>query len=236
MMTGEQYKDVAVRRAGHLLRGRAGRRPPRPPDPRRRRRARRARLRLALRPVADGDSPLMRSRARPTSCARHIPMLHDAGMMAHVTYTSIMTLTTAAGRMQDAQRRSTSSGSTPTSTRRSGATSASPSASPTPRATAAGRRRKQDDPDAYVHVVDRSRDGVVHPRRQAAHHRRVARPRADDHPDQGDEGGRGGLRDRCDGAGERARREDRQHDLRAAPRRRPRLPGVGSRTTTPRAS
>src|SRR4249920_2704397 len=32
-----------------------------------------------------------------------IPMLHDAGMMAHVTSTSIQTLKTAAGRMHDVQ-------------------------------------------------------------------------------------------------------------------------------------
>ncbi len=40
-------------------------------------------------------------------------------------------------------------------------TCASPSASPTPRATAAKRPSAQDDPDQYVHVVDRSADGVV---------------------------------------------------------------------------
>ena len=55
----------------------------------------------------------------------------------------------------------------------------------------------------------------------------VARPRPDDDPDQVDEGRRGGLRHRRHGAGQRAGREDHQHDLRAAPRGHPRLPGVG---------
>ena len=65
-----------------------------------------------------------------------------------------------------------------------------------------------------------------HPRRQAPHHRGLAGPRADDHPHEGHEGGRGGLRHRRHGAGELAGREDREHVVRAASRRAARLPGV----------
>src|SRR6478752_5840497 len=81
-------------------------------------------------------------------------------MMAHVTYTSIMTLATAAGRIaehvphhvermnaviEDAQRRDIRI--TQCITDAKGDRSRPPG--------------KQDDADAYVHVVDRSSDGVV---------------------------------------------------------------------------
>ena len=53
-------------------------------------RVHRPRLRQVLRPVADGDEPAAHGAPhRPTTCAALIPMLHDAGMMAHVTSTSI---------------------------------------------------------------------------------------------------------------------------------------------------
>ncbi len=89
-----------------------------------------------------------------------IPVLHASGMMAHVTYTSIMTLTTAAGQLSDvapeaveriqgyvddARRRDIRI--TQCITDAKGDRSRPPS--------------KQDDPDAYVRVVDRGRDGVV---------------------------------------------------------------------------
>ena len=89
-----------------------------------------------------------------------IPRLHDAGMMAHVTSTSIQTLTTAAGRMaeakpeyveriaafvDEAQRRDIRI--TQCITDAKGDRSRPPG--------------KQDDPDAYTRVVDRTRDGIV---------------------------------------------------------------------------
>ena len=89
-------------------------------------------------------------------------MLHETDLVAHVTYTSIMTLATAAGRIDEHGARSTSSGSHAFID-----DAAAPrhphhrSASPTPRATARRPPGKQDDPDAYVHVVDRQPDGVV---------------------------------------------------------------------------
>ncbi|MDY7101267.1 MAG: 4-hydroxyphenylacetate 3-hydroxylase N-terminal domain-containing protein [Actinomycetota bacterium] len=88
-----------------------------------------------------------------------IPKLHDAGMMAHVTSTSIQTLKTAAGRMEgqgeyiermnayidEAQKADVRI--TQCITDAKGDRSRPPA--------------KQDDADAYVHVVDRQRDGVV---------------------------------------------------------------------------
>jgi 4-hydroxybutyryl-CoA dehydratase/vinylacetyl-CoA-Delta-isomerase len=111
-------------------------------------------------PSPDATSPLM---AVPTSADElraMIPLLHEAGMMAHVTYTSIQTLKTASGRMADlkpdyiermsayideAQRRDVRI--TQCITDAKGDRSRPPA--------------KQDDLDAYVHVVDRQRDGVV---------------------------------------------------------------------------
>ena len=75
-----------------------------------------------------------------------------------------------------------------------------------------------------------------HPRRQAAHHRGVARPRPDDDPDQVDEGRRGGLRRRRHGPGQRARREDHQHDVPPAPRGHARLPDLRRGAARRRAS
>ena len=89
-----------------------------------------------------------------------IPKLHDAGMMAHVTSTSIQTLKTAAGRMdgvkpdyiermnlyiEEAQRGDIRI--TQCITDAKGNRSLPPG--------------KQDDPDAYVRVVGRQRDGVI---------------------------------------------------------------------------
>ena len=81
--------------------------------------------------------------------------------MAHVTYTSLMTLATAAGRMTETAPKYIEGMQEYIEDARSATTSASPSASPTPRATAACPPGKQEDPDAYVHVVDRQSDGVV---------------------------------------------------------------------------
>ena len=87
-------------------------------------------------------------------------LAHHAGMLAHTTYTSIMTLATAAGQMaesapdevermqafiHDASRRDVRI--TQCITDAKGDRSLAPG--------------KQHDPDAYVRVVDRQRDGVV---------------------------------------------------------------------------
>ncbi|MEU7813827.1 4-hydroxyphenylacetate 3-hydroxylase N-terminal domain-containing protein [Pseudonocardia sp. NPDC049154] len=90
----------------------------------------------------------------------HIDFVHDMGMLAHVTYTSIMTLLTAAGRIMD---------SCPEEVERINAFVARARAEDiriTQCITDAKGHRKvrpgqQEDPDAYVHVVERRDDGVV---------------------------------------------------------------------------
>jgi 4-hydroxybutyryl-CoA dehydratase / vinylacetyl-CoA-Delta-isomerase len=114
---------------------------------------------LAERAV-DGNSPLSRVPGSPDELREMVDLVHHSGMMAHVTYTSIMTLATAAGRIKDAapqyiepidafiadaQRRDIRI--TQCITDAKGDRSRPP--------------LKQDDPDAYVHVVDRQSDGVV---------------------------------------------------------------------------
>jgi len=114
---------------------------------------------LAERAV-DGRSPLSTVPGNPEELREMVDLVHHAGMMAHVTYTSIMTLSTAAGRIKDAapqyieqidafiaeaQRRDIRI--TQCITDAKGDRSRPP--------------LKQDDPDAYVHVVDRQADGVV---------------------------------------------------------------------------
>jgi 4-hydroxybutyryl-CoA dehydratase/vinylacetyl-CoA-Delta-isomerase len=108
----------------------------------------------------EARSPLTAVPRSADDLRSQIPILHESGMMAHVTYTSIMTLTTAAGQLasiapdlaeriqgyvDDAQKRDIRI--TQCVTDAKGDRSRPPS--------------RQDDPDAYVHVVDRSPDGVV---------------------------------------------------------------------------
>lgn len=110
--------------------------------------------------ATDGRSPLGRVPSDPAELREMVDLVHHAGMMAHVTYTSIMTLATAAGRIKDtapkyiepieafireAQARDIRI--TQCITDAKGDRSRPP--------------LKQDDPDAYVHVVERRPDGVV---------------------------------------------------------------------------
>jgi len=110
--------------------------------------------------AVDGESPLLAVPATPDELRAKVDLVHHAGMMAHVTYTSIMTLATVAGRMkettpqyiepiqafiEDAQRRDVRI--TQCITDAKGDRSRPPG--------------KQDDPDAYVRVVDRRDGGVV---------------------------------------------------------------------------
>mgnify|MGYP001823256222 CR=1 FL=1 len=111
-------------------------------------------------PDPDAVSPLLGVPQSAEVLRALIPLLVEAGMMAHVTSSSIQTLKTAAGRMGDtkgdyldrmaayvdeAQRGDIRI--TQCITDAKGDRSRSPA--------------KQDDPDAYVRVVDRQRDGVV---------------------------------------------------------------------------
>jgi len=110
--------------------------------------------------AVDGHSPLSIVPRTPDELREKVDLVHHAGMMAHVTYTSIMTLATAAGRIaatapqyvesmqafiDDAHRRDIRI--TQCITDAKGDRSRPPG--------------KQEDPDAYVRVVDRSSDGVV---------------------------------------------------------------------------
>ena len=52
--------------------------------------------------AVDGQSPLNMVPNSPDELREMVDVVHHAGMMAHVTYTSIMTLSTAAGRIADA--------------------------------------------------------------------------------------------------------------------------------------
>jgi len=108
----------------------------------------------------DGHSPITGVPTTPEELRQKVDLVHAAGMMAHVTYTSIMTLATVqgkitefapqyveriAGYIEEAQRSDIRI--TQCITDAKGDRSRPPS--------------RQDDPDAYVHVVDRGPDGVV---------------------------------------------------------------------------
>ncbi|MFQ5698475.1 MAG: 4-hydroxyphenylacetate 3-hydroxylase N-terminal domain-containing protein [Myxococcota bacterium] len=112
------------------------------------------------RPELGARSALMEIPRSAQELRDRIPLVHRAGMLAHVTYTSIMTLTTVAGRLaethpeyveriqayvEEVQRRDLRITQCITD--------------------AKGDRSKppglQDDPDAYTRVVERSPDGVV---------------------------------------------------------------------------
>ncbi|TDC89811.1 4-hydroxyphenylacetate 3-hydroxylase N-terminal domain-containing protein [Actinomadura sp. 7K507] len=114
---------------------------------------------LALKAV-DGVSPVSGIPTTADELREKVELVHTAGMMAHVNYTSLMTLATAAGRLAesgpqyveriqafvaDAQERDIRV--TQCITDAKGDRSLSPV--------------RQDDPDAYVRVVDRTPEGVV---------------------------------------------------------------------------
>jgi 4-hydroxybutyryl-CoA dehydratase / vinylacetyl-CoA-Delta-isomerase len=108
----------------------------------------------------DGESPLSSIPTNGDELRSKVELMHRCGMMAHVTYTSLMTLATAAGRMKEAapkyiegiheyidDARKRDIRITQCITDAKGNRSRPP--------------LKQEDPDAYVHVVDRQSDGVV---------------------------------------------------------------------------
>ncbi len=76
---------------------------------------------------------------------------------------------------------------------------------------------KQDDLDAYVHVVDRQRDGVVTAWGQAAHHRGLFGHDLLTIPTKAMKAGEEEWSDRMCRAGQRRGREDHQHHLRPPP-------------------
>jgi 4-hydroxybutyryl-CoA dehydratase/vinylacetyl-CoA-Delta-isomerase len=111
-------------------------------------------------PAEGARSPLMKVPESVEELRESIPMLHEAGMMAHVTHTSIMTLITAAGRIQGTREeyieriqayveevQDRDLRITQCITDAKGDRSRPP--------------KHQDDPDVYTHVVERTGDGVV---------------------------------------------------------------------------
>jgi 4-hydroxybutyryl-CoA dehydratase/vinylacetyl-CoA-Delta-isomerase len=111
-------------------------------------------------PGEQARSPIMEIPRSAQDLRDRIPLLHETDIVAHVTYQSIMTLVTAASRMAKdlpqyverigtfvdlAQKRDVRI--TECITDAKGNRSLPPA--------------KQDDPDAYVRVVDRRKDGVV---------------------------------------------------------------------------
>jgi 4-hydroxybutyryl-CoA dehydratase/vinylacetyl-CoA-Delta-isomerase len=110
--------------------------------------------------AVDGVSPMLGVPTDVAQLREKVELVHRAGMIAHVSYTSVMTLATAAGRIADvapqyvermqaftdeAQQRDIRI--TQCITDAKGDRSKSPV--------------DQDDPDAYVRVVARQPDGVV---------------------------------------------------------------------------
>ncbi|MFV0308162.1 MAG: 4-hydroxyphenylacetate 3-hydroxylase N-terminal domain-containing protein, partial [Desertimonas sp.] len=110
--------------------------------------------------AVEGRSPLMGVPTTPDELRDKVDLVHAAGMMAHVTYTSIMTLATTAGRLTDTapQYIERIEGYIDDAQRRDIRITQCITDAKGDRSRPPGR---QDDPDAYVHVVDRSPEGVV---------------------------------------------------------------------------
>jgi 4-hydroxybutyryl-CoA dehydratase/vinylacetyl-CoA-Delta-isomerase len=110
--------------------------------------------------AVDGKSPLAGVPTTPADLRHKVELVHQSGMMSHVTYTSIMTLATTVGRIKDTapqyieqiqafieEAQDKDIRITQCITDAKGDRSRPPG--------------KQDDPNAYVRVVDRQADGVV---------------------------------------------------------------------------
>jgi 4-hydroxybutyryl-CoA dehydratase/vinylacetyl-CoA-Delta-isomerase len=110
--------------------------------------------------AVDGQSPISTVPTTPEELRAKVHLVHEAGMMAHVTYTSIMTLATTAGRLQDTapQYIERINAFIEDSQRRDLRITQCITDAKGDRSRPPG---KQDDPDAYVHVVDRTPEGVV---------------------------------------------------------------------------
>jgi 4-hydroxybutyryl-CoA dehydratase/vinylacetyl-CoA-Delta-isomerase len=110
--------------------------------------------------AVNGESPLAGVPTTPDELRQKVDLVHNSGMMTHVTYTSIMTLATAAGRMKDSapQYIEPMHAFIEEAGRRDVRITQCITDSKGDRSRPPG---KQDDPDHYVHVVDRQADGVV---------------------------------------------------------------------------
>ncbi len=110
--------------------------------------------------AVDGTSPLAGVPATPDELRAKVDVVHHAGMMAHVTYTSIMTLATAAGRIHEAapQYIEPIQAFIAEAERRDVRITQCITDAKGDRSRPPG---KQEDPDQYVRVVARQSDGVV---------------------------------------------------------------------------
>ena len=111
-------------------------------------------------PGADAVSDLMTIPHSAEELRRQVPLLHELDIVANVTYQSIMTLTTAATRIADVMPEFTARirGYVRDAQRRDIRIVECITDAKGDRSRPPG---KQDDPDAYTHVVQRRDDGVV---------------------------------------------------------------------------
>ena len=135
---------------------------------------------------ANGESPIMGVPTSPEELRSKTELVHHAGMMAHVTYTSIMTLATASSRMADSNGEGVErmNAFVEEAKRKDLRITQCITDAKGDRSRPPG---KQDDPDAHVRGCRPPKRRCDHPRRQTPHHRRLSGPRADDNPHQGDE-------------------------------------------------
>ncbi len=110
--------------------------------------------------AVDGHSPISGVPTSREELRAKVELVHQAGMMAHVTYTSIMTLATVAGKLQDSapQYIERINGYIEHVQKNDLRVTQCITDAKGDRSRAPG---KQDDRDAYVHVVDRTPEGVV---------------------------------------------------------------------------
>jgi 4-hydroxybutyryl-CoA dehydratase/vinylacetyl-CoA-Delta-isomerase len=106
----------------------------------------------------DGASPLMSIARSSADLKARLPLLHHADLVAHVTYQSIMTLTTAAGRIGDARYAERVAKFVKHVQDRDLRVTECITDAKGDRSLPPG---KQKDPDAYTRVVERRKDGVV---------------------------------------------------------------------------
>ena len=106
----------------------------------------------------NGETPLMAIARSGTDLKARLPLLHHADLVAHVTYQSIMTLTTAAGRIGDARYAERVAKFVQYVQDRDLRVTECITDAKGDRSLPPG---KQKDPDAYTRVVERRNDGVV---------------------------------------------------------------------------
>src|SRR5262249_3588920 len=104
------------------------------------------------------ESPLMSVARSAADLKARLPLLHEADLVAHVTYQSIMTLTTAATRVGDAGYAERVAAYVAAVRARDLRVTECITDAKGDRSLAPG---KQVDPDAYTRVVARRPDGVV---------------------------------------------------------------------------